>query len=186
MKRALIIITMLFLAASLTLGCSDKEEQPKPVTKKPEATKPKEAPKKPEAAKLKTEGEEKKAEEEIAEEEVEVEYSYKMYRADGKVKRNPFQPIDPGVTTPLKDYELSQMGVNGVLIHGVRKASVMTPDCRSTTVKVGDPIGIHDGYVVDISLQGILVKETYIDIKGRIQEYERMILNEPYSCSGRR
>ncbi len=185
MKRALTIITMLFLAAGLTLGCSDKEEQPKPVAKKPAATKPTEAPKKPEA-KL-TEGEEKKAEEEIAEEEeVEVGYSYKMYRADGKIKRNPFQPIDPGVTTPLKDYELSQMGVNGVLIHGVRKASVMTPDCRSTTVKVGDPIGIHDGHVVDISLQGLLVKETYMDIKGRIQEYERLILNEPYSCSGRR
>jgi Tfp pilus assembly protein PilP len=109
------------------------------------------------------------------------EYSFNPIREDGKQKRNPFLPISIPVN-PTRTYEISQLGVNGVILHGVKTASVMTPNCQSTFVKIGDLIGVHDGRVVDITLAGVLVRESFVDVQGRIQEYERLISNQPYKC----
>jgi Tfp pilus assembly protein PilP len=109
-------------------------------------------------------------------------YAYNMIRTDGQPKRDPFTPIKMvGIETPAQSFDVSQLGVNGVIIHGVKKANVVTPDCASLEVKVGDGIGIHDGTIVDITLDGVKVRETYVDIRGQIQEYERVIKNQPYS-----
>lgn len=106
-------------------------------------------------------------------------YTYTTTRADGKPKRDPFQPI-PVKVRPTTQYEITQMGVTGVIIHGIKKAAVMTPNCATNFVVVGDPIGIHDGRVVDITLDGVLVRESYIDVNGQIQEYERLIPNKEF------
>jgi len=109
-------------------------------------------------------------------------YTYNMIRSDGQPKRDPFTPIKMVLETPAQSFDVAQLGVNGVIIHGTKKANVVTPDCASLEVKVGDPIGIHDGTIVDITLDGVKVRETYIDVRGQIQEYERVIKNQPYSC----
>ena len=109
-------------------------------------------------------------------------YSYNMIRSDGQPKRDPFTPIKMVIETPAQSFDVAQLGVNGVIIHGTKKANVVTPDCASLEVQVGDPIGIHDGTIVDITLDGVKVRETYIDVRGQIQEYERVIKNQPYSA----
>lgn len=106
-------------------------------------------------------------------------YTYTATRADGKPKRDPFQPI-PVEVRPTTQYEITQMGVTGVIIHGIKKAAVMTPNCATNFVVVGDPIGIHDGRVVDITLDGVLVRESYVDVNGQLQEYERLIPNKEF------
>jgi len=111
------------------------------------------------------------------EEEKEV-YSYKLIRADGKTKRDPFTPIRISELTPIRSYDISQLKVNGVIMHGKKTANVVTPSGDATRVHIGDKIGIHDGVVVDITLEGVKVKETYLDAKGRIQEIERFIENQ--------
>lgn len=78
-------------------------------------------------------------------------------------------------------YDISQMGVNGVIMHGVKTANVLTPNGKSTKVRIGDSIGINGGVVIDVGLDGVRVRETYLDVRGRIQEYERVINNKPYS-----
>jgi|GEM_PF-5288493 len=125
--------------------------------------------------------EEGKAAEGTPQKKEEPKYAYNSIREDGKPKRNPFQPIPISPTTPIQQYEVTQLGVNGVILHGLKRASVVTPNCQSTFVKVDDPIGIHDGKVVDITLEGVIVKESFLDVQGRIQEYERTISNQPYA-----
>jgi len=109
-------------------------------------------------------------------------YSYKVIRSDGQPKRSPLAPIQVDPTTPIKMFDVSQLGVNGVIIHGIKKANLLTPTCISTEVRVGDAVGMHDGRIVDISLDGIRVIETYLDATGNIQEYERVINNQPSHC----
>jgi len=117
-----------------------------------------------------------------AEDEPAYTYSYTFTREDGKPKKNPFDPIFIPTIGPIEMFEITQLGVNGVIIHGIKQASVVTPDCTSIVVKIGDKIGVHGGEVVDITLEGVLVREPYVDNLGRIQEIERLIENKPYSC----
>ncbi|GEM_PF-4608609 len=109
-------------------------------------------------------------------------YSYSKIRSDGQPKRDPFTPIEVVGVSPIRTFDVSQLGVNGVIMHGIKKANIVTPNCKSAEALIGDPIGIHEGRVVDITLEGVLVRETYLDMKGHIQEYERFIKNRPYRC----
>lgn len=104
-------------------------------------------------------------------------YTYSVIRSDGKMKRDPFTPIQVEIMGPVERFDVGQMGINGIIIHGVKTANVQTPDGVSTQVHVGDKIGVNGGVVVDISLDGLIVRETYLDVNGRIQEYERVIKN---------
>ena len=167
---------MAMLIMGVTVGCGEKEKpKPKPAA----AEQPPAAPSQPETPPEPSPEAETGEEPPVEVGEAPRKYYYDPIRADGKPKRNPFVPISIIVIRTLQ-YEVSQMGVNGVILHGVKKGSVVTPDCKTTFVRINDPIGIHDGSVVDISLEGVLVKEAFMDVAGNIQWYERLIPNRCY------
>lgn len=175
MKKLLpmfVAATFLFVAA--TACKSEPPPPPKPAAPAIPAPAPA-APAAPAAVTPEAPGQEgQNAEEEAV-------YTYNPIRPDGKVKRNPFQPIEVSIN-PEVQYEISQMGVSGVLLQNVKRAALRLPSCATVFISIGDKIGIHDGRAVDISLDGVLVRETFLDIKGRIQEYERLIPNQDYEA----
>lgn len=173
MKKAMIVITI--AVAMVFASACKKEKAPAP---QQQAKTPQQAP--AQSATAPTQPATASAEA-VAPEQAKKQpaYTYTVTRADGKPKRDPFQPI-PVQVRPTTEYEVTQMGVTGVIIHGIKKAAVMTPNCATSFVVVGDPIGIHDGRVVDITLDGVLVRETFIDVNGQIQQYERLIPNKEF------
>ncbi len=176
-KSIALLIMAAMVAASLTSlpACSDGGGEDKQQTeKKPSGPDLAKARKK--AAEKKTDEAKEQKPEEKKEEEKKV-YSYRIKRTDGQMKRDPFTHIRIDELTPVRSYDVSQLKVNGVIIHGRKTANIVTPNGKATKVHIGDKIGIHDGVVVNITLEGVKVRETYLDAKGRIQEIERFIKN---------
>ena len=107
-------------------------------------------------------------------------WRYSPNREDGKRRRDPFRRIRIKHVTSLQQYEIPQMGVTGVMISDIKQANVITPNCKSHFVEIGAEIGTHDGVIIDITLKGVKVEETYSDDVGKIYKIERLIPNRPY------
>lgn len=98
----------------------------------------------------------------------------------GRKKRDPFEPIEITPVGSLGEYDISLMKCNGVILGGpggsiVDKANVWTPDGKTTIVHIGDPIGIHDGRIINLSKEGITVRENWLNERDKLDEVDRLI-----------
>jgi Tfp pilus assembly protein PilP len=74
---------------------------------------------------------------------------------------------------PLEKYDLSQMKLFAVVLTQKQQfAMIRLPDGKYHTVKKGEKIGIHDGYVSAMTLSTVTVIESIKDYKGRIIKKE--------------
>ena len=68
---------------------------------------------------------------------------------------------------PLEQFDLEQLRVVALVWNGAAaKAMVSDPSGSTYTVGVGSRVGKHDGRVIHIGDNLVLVKETYVDYAG--------------------
>ena len=70
--------------------------------------------------------------------------------------------------TPLERFDLTQLQLQAIIWGSDRaRALVLDPSGKGYVIGVGSPIGKNDGRVVRIAANVVLVKETYVDFRGR-------------------
>ncbi len=73
-----------------------------------------------------------------------------------------------GEGTPLERFDLTQLELQAVIWGAERpRALVLDPSGKGYVIAIGSPIGKNDGRVVAIADDVVLVKETYVDFRGR-------------------
>ena len=167
MRNRLSIILAVLLIPSFLVSCK-KKDAPKPAEP---------------AAKV-----EQKQVKEVKPEEV----ARKTVKPDDVVappKRNPFlsyaviaRSVEAARKSrgPLECCELPQFKVLAVIVGPESSnALIQTHDNKKYIVKVGDPLGSHDGKVVSISDRHIVVKEPVRDDMGKVTSSVEMELKMP-------
>jgi type IV pilus assembly protein PilP len=119
-----------------------------------------------------------------------------IYEYDPTDRREPFQALviaeptveedqlvetlpDPNAG-PLQQFDVKQLEVTGIILGGLGDyASVKAPDGRSYTLKVGTRVGKHEGKVVSISENVVLVQETLRYESGKEEEIETPLYLDP-------
>ena len=115
--------------------------------------------------------------------------SYKEYVPyNPKIKRDPFvspieitrkkiQKVKRRTLNPLESYDLDEIRLIGVVFNGKEYlASVVLPDGKGFTVKKGMRIGINGGKIIDITEEGILVREYFPDyMTGQLKPRDRFM-----------
>lgn len=109
------------------------------------------------------------------EEKAEPKYVY-----DPAGRRDPFVPlmevkkvvpVDDGPVTPLQTFEIGQLRLAGIVVgHAAPVAMIMVPGGKSYILKKGDKVGKNHGEVIDITPDGVFIKERYYDFSGAIRE----------------
>ena len=99
------------------------------------------------------------------------------YRYDPTGKPDPFRSFvfalqNPktggGSASPLERFDLSQLRLRGVIWGNDQpRALVMDPAGKAYIVAQGTPIGKNEGRIVQITDNGVTVKETYVDFLGK-------------------
>lgn len=102
------------------------------------------------------------------------------YVYDPAGRRDPFVPLlevkkaipeNDGPVTPLQTFEIGQLRLAGVVVgHAAPAAMIMVPGGKSYILKKGDRVGKNHGKVIDITPEGVFVKERYYDFSGEIRE----------------
>jgi type IV pilus assembly protein PilP len=158
------------------VGC-DQEPPPPPPPSKVEKTEPPPP----------TEG----SEEEVVEEEQEPEYTY-----DPTDRREPFEsliaedvptiedliitPTPAANLSPLQKFSLDELKLIGIILGGLGDyARISAPDGKSYTINIGTPMGKHEGKVISISDNVVLVKEIIRYESGTVEEVETPIYLNP-------
>ncbi|MBN2654111.1 MAG: pilus assembly protein PilP [Nitrospirae bacterium] len=97
------------------------------------------------------------------------------YAYDQKNRRDPFYPLivkaapekKPGLT-PLENYEISDFKLIAILSEKAKGfyAVVTLPNSRSYNIREGSKIGLHDGKVLKINKDSVVIREYHRDLKG--------------------
>ena len=89
-------------------------------------------------------------------------------------------PPPEELTSPLQKYDIKQIKVVGIILGGLGDyAKVKAPDGESYTISVGTLMGQHQGKVISISENVILVKETIQYESGKVEEVETPLYLNP-------
>lgn len=87
------------------------------------------------------------------------------------VKRDPFTPPELAADSsksPLEYYDLAQLDLLAVMSGaGASQAMLALPNGETHIVQVGDKIGRNKGRVFKITTSEMIVKETYLDPRGK-------------------
>jgi Tfp pilus assembly protein PilP len=88
---------------------------------------------------------------------------------------------DPAtIKTLSKKFDVKQLKVTGIILGGLGEyARVAAPDGKSYTLLVGTPVGTHDGEVISITDNVIIVKEIYRYESGKVEEVETPLYLKP-------
>ena len=122
--------------------------------------------------------------------------SASFYTYDPSGRREPFEslvisedlsaedvvvtPPPEELTSPLQKYDIKQIQVVGIILGGLGDyAKVKGPDGESYTISVGTLMGQHQGKVISISENVILVKETIQYESGKVEEVETPLYLNP-------
>jgi Tfp pilus assembly protein PilP len=105
----------------------------------------------------------------------EVKQEIYFYQAKMLKIRDPFKPLTGDKTKaagkdvpPQQMYDLSQMRLFAVVLTEEQQyAMVLLPDGKYYTIRKGDKLGLHDGYVTGMELDNVRVLETIRDYKNR-------------------
>lgn len=102
------------------------------------------------------------------------------YVYDPAGRRDPFVPLmqvkkvvptDDGPVTPLQTFEIGQLRLAGIVVgHAAPIAMIMVPGGKSYILKKGDKVGKNHGEVMDITQDGVFIKERYYDFSGVMRE----------------
>jgi type IV pilus assembly protein PilP len=134
---------------------------------------------------------EQPAEEMEDEKEKSPEYAY-----DPSGRREPFKTLileeipdvpdiiltpDPEVVkTPLQKFDVNQLKVTGIILGGLGEfARVAAPDGKSYTLNIGTLVGPHEGEVVTITDNAVIVKEIIRYESGKVEEVETPLYLNP-------
>lgn len=89
-------------------------------------------------------------------------------------------PEPDEILSPLQEFELEELKLTGIIIGGLGDyARVRAPDGKSYTINVGTLMGKHEGKVISISDNIVLVKETFRYEGGDVEEVETPIYLNP-------
>lgn len=109
------------------------------------------------------------------------------YHPEGR--RDPFMAIAVGDSKaaevnlsvpPLQRVALSEVNLIGIMWGGFGYvAMVQTPDGRGYTVREGTQVGANEGIVSAITDEALTIKEPYLDIYGKKQMREYVVLLHP-------
>lgn len=125
------------------------------------------------------------------EEEKEPEYTY-----DPAGRREPFKTLvkeqipeeprelitpDPEIQLgPLQKFDVKQLKLTGIILGGLGDyARVVAPDGKPYTLHIGTPVGQHEGEVVSITDNSVVVKEIYRYEGGEVEEVETPLYLKP-------
>lgn len=88
---------------------------------------------------------------------------------------------DPDIIkTPLQKFDVKQLKVTGIILGGLGEyARVAAPDGKSYTLLVGTLVGPHDGEVISITDNVVVVKEIYRYESGKVEEVETPLYLKP-------
>ena len=130
----------------------------------------------------------KEGEEEQAQE---PEYTY-----DPSGRRDPFKPLiaeeveveveatvlpTPGrAKTPLQEFDVKQLKLTGIILGSLGDyARVEAPDGKSYTIRIGTLVGKHDGQVISINDNAVIIKEIIRYESGKVEEVETPLYLNP-------
>ncbi len=163
----------------LLIGCEQSPPPPPPPTKI-EKTEPPAA-------------EEVKGEQEA---EIPPEPEPTVYEYDPAGRREPFKSLiseeevdaieviatpDPELQkTPLQKVDLNQLKITGIILGSLGDyARILAPDGKSYTVNVGTLIGTHEGEVISITENTVVVREIIRYESGKVEEIESPLYLNP-------
>ena len=117
-------------------------------------------------------------------EKYEVQKEIYYYQSEMQARRDPFKPLtitdedkkpDEDLP-PLQKFDISQMKLFAVVLtEEAQYAMILLPDGKYYTVKKGDPIGIHDGYVVGMALDNIRIVEKLRNYRNEVIEKDAFL-----------
>lgn len=146
------------------------------------------------------ETEPQKPQEETKEEET-VEIKAPEYQYDPSGRREPFKtliaeeiPEIPDVIatpnpellkTPLQKFDINQLKLTGIILGGLGDyARVSAPDGKSYTINIGTLMGKHEGQVMSIDDNVVIVKEILRYESGKVEEIETPLYLNPIDKEG--
>lgn len=89
-------------------------------------------------------------------------------------------PPPEEIVSPLQEYDLDELKLTGIIIGGLGDyARVKAPDGKSYTINIGTLMGKHEGKVISISDNIVLVKETIRYESGNVEEVETPLYLNP-------
>lgn len=89
-------------------------------------------------------------------------------------------PEPDEIISPLQEFGIEELKVTGIIIGGLGDyARILAPDGKSYTINVGTFMGKHEGKVISISDNIILVKETIRYESGKVEEIETPLYLNP-------
>lgn len=118
------------------------------------------------------------------------------YEYDPAGRREPFEPLikeviakdeDPVLPPdpeeqkmPLQKFEVNQLKITGIVLGSFGDyARVVAPDGKSYTVNVGTLVGTHEGEVISITDNVVVVREIVRYESGKIEEIETPLYLNP-------
>ena len=163
------------------IGCEQTPPPPPPPTKIEKTEPP------PATEEVKEEGEES---------EVSPEPQPTVYEYEPTGRREPFKSLiaeedidvaevivtpDPELLkTPLQKADLNQLKIIGIILGSLGDyARILSPDGKSYTVNVGTLIGMHEGEVISITDNTVVVREIMRYESGNVEELESTLYLNP-------
>jgi len=118
------------------------------------------------------------------------------YEYDPTGRREPFEPLiqdvipeneDPilppdeeELKMPLQKFEVNQLKITGIVMGSFGDyARVIAPDGKSYTVNVGTLVGTHEGEVISITDNALVVREIIRYESGKVEEIETPLYLNP-------
>ncbi len=119
-----------------------------------------------------------------------------VYEYDPTGRREPFESLiaeeeidlldviatpDPELLkSPLQKVELAQLKITGIILGSFGEyARILSPDGKSYTVNAGTLIGMHEGQVISITSNSVVVKEILRYESGKVEEVESILYLNP-------
>jgi len=110
------------------------------------------------------------------------------YRYDPQGRRDPFKSLlaleqkkrDVALLPPIQQFDLESAKVIGIVVDPKAGAQAMirAPSGQTFVLKKGTIVGKNDGEVVEITLDGVLVVEKYLDFMNRETRKETFLKSQ--------
>jgi len=111
------------------------------------------------------------------------------FRYDAAGRRDPFKSLlqlekkqrDVSTLPPIQQFELETVRVVGIVVDPGRVAQAMikAPNGQTFVVRPGTIVGKNEGEVVEITMEGILVVEKFLDFMNRETRKETFLKSHP-------